>query len=131
MGGYTDAEGKTLRTAVYGAMVLVSVADEGEVDRESHAGIRAMAMLPPAVRGAVDAGAPELPAGSMADVEIGVLEALRESVALVSARSTAEAQAFANAVVAMCREVASADGRVGRAENAVLDKVRAALTTAR
>lgn len=127
MGGYTDAESRTLRTAVYGAMVLVSVAEEGALDQESHAGIRAMAALPPEVRRAVDGGAPELPAGSVADVEHGVLAALRESVALVSARSAAEADDFAAAVLAMCEEVASADGAVGRAEGAVVAKVRAAL----
>ncbi|GAA1270471.1 hypothetical protein [Saccharothrix xinjiangensis] len=127
MGGYTDAEGRTLRTAVYGAMVLVSVAEEGALDQESHAGIRAMAALPPAVREAVDAAAPELPSGSLADVEAGVLAALRDSVALVAARSAVEADGFAAAVVAMCEEVAVADGSVGRDEGAVLGRVREAL----
>ncbi|MFT7838117.1 hypothetical protein Q5530_18430 [Saccharothrix sp. BKS2] len=127
MGGYTDGESRTLRTAVYGAMVLVSVAEEGALDQESHAGIRAMAVLPPGVREAVDAGAPELPAGSPADVEDGVLAALRESVALVAGRSAVEADEFAAAVLSMCEEVASADGHVGREESAVLGRVRVAL----
>ncbi|MGM1063717.1 hypothetical protein [Saccharothrix sp. Mg75] len=124
---YTDQESRTLRTAVYGAMVLVSVAEEGSLDRESHAGIRAMAALPPAVREAVDAGAPELPAGGMADVEHGVLAALRASVTFLADRSAAEADAFAEAVVAMCAEVARADGHVGRDEHAAVTRVRAAL----
>ncbi|MFD1151038.1 hypothetical protein [Saccharothrix hoggarensis] len=127
MSGYTDEEGRTLRTAVYGAMVLVSVAEEGALDQESRAGIRAMATLPPEVRHVVGSDAPELPAGSVVDVENGVLAALRDSMSLLSARSAAQADAFADAVVAMCAEVASADGRVGRAEDAVVGKVRAAL----
>ncbi|MDQ2583689.1 hypothetical protein [Saccharothrix yanglingensis] len=124
---YTDGESRTLRTAVYGAMVLVSVAEEGSLDQESHAGIRAMAALPPSVRAAVDSGAPELPAGSVADVEHGVLTALRDSMALLTARSAAEADAFAEAVVAMCGRVATADGHVGRDEHAAVTRVRHAL----
>lgn len=126
-GGYTDEEGRTLRTAVYGAMVLVSVAEDGALDQESRAGIRAMATLPPDVRHVVGSDAPELPAGSVADVEHGVLTALRDSMALLAGRSAAGADAFAAAVVAMCEEVASADGRVGDAEDAMVTKVRAAL----
>ncbi len=127
MRGYTDEESRTLRTAVYGAMVLVSIADEGALDQESHAGIRAMSALPPRVRDAVDSGAPELPQGSVDDVEQGVLAALRGSMAFVARRSGPEAQAFAAAVLGMCEQVASADGRVADGENAVLGKVRAAL----
>ncbi|CCH31341.1 hypothetical protein ABZ816_03590 [Actinosynnema sp. NPDC047251] len=127
MSGYTDQESRTLRTAVYGAMVLVSVAEEGALDEESHAGIRAMAALPPRVRDAVDSGAPELPQGSIEDVEAGVLAALRGSMAFLAAQSPDEADAFALAVVTMCERVASADGDVGRAESAVVGRVRAAL----
>ncbi|RKT54838.1 hypothetical protein [Saccharothrix australiensis] len=127
MRAYTDEESRTLRTAVYGAMVLVSVAEEGALDQESHAGVEAMATLPPAVREVVDAGAPELPAGSLADVEEGVLAALRASVALLARRSAADAEGFADAVLAMCGKVASADGRVGADEDAVIGRVRVAL----
>ncbi|MBM7809308.1 hypothetical protein [Saccharothrix algeriensis] len=127
MRAFTDEEGRTLRTAVYGAMVLVSVAEEGALDQESHAGVEAMATLPAAVREAVDAGAPELPSGSVEDVEAGVLAALRASAALLSQRSAAEAERFADAVVGMCEKVASADGRVGRDEDAVIGRVRASL----
>ncbi|NUT49985.1 MAG: hypothetical protein HOV94_22140, partial [Saccharothrix sp.] len=73
---YTDEEGRTLRTAVFGAMVLVSTAEPGALDEESHAGIRAMSAFSPPVRQALGAAPPELPAGSAADVEDGVLAAL-------------------------------------------------------
>ncbi|ATE55312.1 hypothetical protein [Actinosynnema pretiosum] len=126
--GYTDEESRTLRTAVYGAMVLVSVADEGALDKETHAGVRAMAALPDEVREAISADTPELPGGTMAEVEHGVLAALRQSFALVAYRAPQDAEAFADAVVEICREVATADGSVARAEHAAVLKVRTALS---
>lgn len=124
---YTDEEGRTLRTAVFGAMVLVSTAEPGALDEESHAGIRAMATFSPRLRQVLGAARPELPAGSTADVEAGVLDALRRSVDILAARTPDEAAAFPAAVLAVCEEVASADGRVGEGESAVVAKVRAAL----
>ncbi|XVS62847.1 hypothetical protein ACQPYE_31990 [Actinosynnema sp. CA-299493] len=124
---YTDEEGRTLRTAVFGAMVLVSTAEPGALDEESHAGIRAMATFSPRLRQVLGAARPELPAGSAADVEDGVLAALRRSVAIVAAKAPDEVGAFSAAVLAVCEEVASADGQVGAAEGAVVGKVRAAL----
>ncbi|MFJ6676304.1 hypothetical protein ACIQMJ_34830 [Actinosynnema sp. NPDC091369] len=128
MSVYTEDEGRTLRTAVFGAMVLVSTAEPGALDEESHAGIRAMATFPPGLRQVLGAARPELPAGSTADVEAGVLDALRRSVRIVAARAPEEAEAFPSAVLAVCEEVAAADGTVGTAEGAVVGKVRAALT---
>ncbi|MEU5692967.1 hypothetical protein [Actinosynnema sp. NPDC020468] len=124
---FTDEESRTLRTAVYGAMVLVSVADEGAVDEESHAGVRAMTALAPEVHTAIAAAAPELPAGSVRDVEDGVLTALRASITLLTARSTAQARAFADAVLEICAEVAAADGHVDQAESATVAAIRTAL----
>lgn len=124
---YTDEESRILRTAVFGAMVLVSTAEPGALDEESHAGIRAMAAFSPGLRQVLGAARPELPGGSAADVEVGVLEALRRSVEVLSAKAPDEAAAFPAAVLAVCAEVAGADGRVGAAEDAVLGKVRAAL----
>ncbi|KAA2261422.1 hypothetical protein F0L68_16670 [Solihabitans fulvus] len=130
MTAFTDEEGRTLRTAVFGAMVLVSTADPGAVDEESRAGIRAMTALSPALRAVLAAAHPELPDGSVADVEAGVLDALRESVAILAAKAPAEASAFADAVVAVCREVAAADGQVAEAEQAMVAKVADALAAA-
>lgn len=125
---FTDDEGSTIRTAVFGAMVLVSTADPGAVDQESHAGIKAMAELPPELREVLAAAAPELPRGSADDVEVGVLAALRETMDILSAKAPAEAGGFPDAVVAICREVATADGRVAETEQAMVDKVWTALT---
>jgi len=124
---YTEEEGRTFRTAVFGAMVLVSTADPGSLDQESQAGGRAMAHLSPELREVLKAGRPELPAGSVSDVENGVLSALSRSVEILAARAPAEAAAFPAAVVAICREVAGADGQVAAAEGAMVAKVQAAL----
>ncbi|MEU4446022.1 hypothetical protein AB0K14_31740 [Actinosynnema sp. NPDC050801] len=125
---YTDEESRTLRTAVFGAMVLVSTAEPGALDEESHAGIRALATFSPRLRQVLGAARPELPEGSTADVEAGVLDALRRSVDILAVKAPEEAETFPAAVLAICTEVASADGRVGEAESAVVGKVRAALT---
>ncbi|GLZ31735.1 hypothetical protein Lesp02_39230 [Lentzea sp. NBRC 105346] len=124
---FTDEEGSTLRTAVFGAMVLVSTADPGAVDEESYAGIRAMQQLPPALRQVLAAAPPELPEGSAEDVETGVLAALERSVRILNAKAPAEAGAFPAAIVALCREVATADGQVAHAEHAMIGKVEAAM----
>lgn len=125
---YTDEESRTLRTAVFGAMVLVSTAEPGALDEESHAGIRAMARFSPQLRQTLAAARPELPTGSTADVESGVLQALRRSVAILAAKAPTEADTFPATVLAICQEVASADGHIGAAEHAMVNKVRAAIT---
>jgi hypothetical protein len=125
---YTEDEGQTFRTAVFGAMVLVSTADPGALDQESHAGAKAMAHLSPELREVLKAGQPKLPAGSVSDVENGVLDALRRSVDILAAKAPDEVDAFPAAVLAICREVAAADGQVADAEGAVVAKVEAALT---
>ncbi|MFD9702866.1 hypothetical protein [Lentzea sp. NPDC059081] len=127
MTAYTEAEGQTLRTAVFGAMVLVSTADPGAVDEESHAGIRAMTLLSDDLRAVVDAAPPTLPRGSASDVEEGVLAALRSSVDIITAREPRDVPIFRAAVAEMCRSVAGADGEVAVAEKTMVTKVVEAL----
>ncbi len=127
MTAYTEAEGQTLRTAVFGAMVLVSTADPGSVDEESHAGIRAMTLLSDDLRAVIDAAPPSLPRGSASDVEAGVLAALRSSVQIVNAREPRDVPIFRAAVAEMCRSVAGADGEVASAERTMVSRVVEAL----
>jgi tellurite resistance protein len=127
MTAYTEVEGQTLRTAVFGAMVLVSTADPGSVDQESHAGIRAMTLLSDDLRAVIDAAPPTLPSGSASDVEAGVLAALRSSVDIINAREPRDVAIFRAAVAEMCRSVAVADGEVAAAERAVVTRVVEAL----
>ena len=127
MTAYTEAEGQTLRTAVFGAMVLVSTADPGAVDEESHAGIRAMSLLSDDLRAVIAAAPPALPRGSASDVEAGVLAALRSAVEIIDAHEPRDVPIFRAAVAEMCRSVAGADGAVAVAEKAMVERVVSAL----
>ena len=127
MTAYTEAEGQTLRTAVFGAMVLVSTADPGSVDEESYAGIRAMSLLSDDLRAVVAAAPPALPTGSASDVETGVLAALRSAVAIINAHEPHDVPIFRAAVTEMCRSVAGADGEVAATEREMVTRVVEAL----
>ena len=127
MTAYTEAEGQTLRTAVFGAMVLVSTADPGSVDEESQAGVRAITLLPDDMRAVIAAAPPSLPKGSTSEVESGVLAALRDSVAIINAHEPRDVPIFRAAVSEMCRSVAGADGEVAVAEKAMVTRVVEAL----
>ncbi|HEX8868744.1 MAG TPA: hypothetical protein VF821_23995 [Lentzea sp.] len=127
MTAYTEAEGQTLRTAVFGAMVLVSTADPGSVDEESYAGIRAMSLLPDDLRAVIAAAPPSLPQGSASDVETGVLAALKDSVEIINAHDPREVPVFRGAVTEMVRSVAGADGEVAAAEKEMVARVVEAL----
>ena len=61
------------------------------------------------------------------DLEHAVLEALGASMKILTAKAPAEAEAFPAAMIAICEEVATADGQVADAENEMIAKVRAAL----
>ncbi|GAA1294793.1 hypothetical protein [Saccharothrix xinjiangensis] len=124
---YTDAESRTLRTAVFGVMVLVSHAEPGPVIQERYAGLRALTNLSPELRGVLHASRFDLSAVPEAELEGQVLDALRLSVKVLAAKSPAEAASFPGAVEAICHEVAEADGRVAEVEAAVIARVRAAL----
>lgn len=121
---YTDVESRVLRTAVYGAMLLVSHADPGPVAEERFAGLRAMAHLSPELRSVLGGARVQLPE---ADLEEVVLDALRRSLVILSVKAPGEALGFPAAVAAICREVALADGRVAEAEDAMVAKVLAQL----
>jgi len=124
---YTDAESRTLRRAVYGAMVLVSHADPGPVVEERFAGLKAMVNLPPELREVLNASRVRLPEGTDADLENAVLEALRSSMKILGEKAPEEAAVFPDAMISICREVAAADGQVADAEDEMITKVRAAL----
>jgi tellurite resistance protein len=124
---YTDAESRTLRRAVYGAMVLVSHADPGPVVEERFAGLKAMVNLPRELREVLNASRVRLPEGTDADLENAVLEALRASMKILAAKAPEEAAVFPDAMISICQEVASADGQVADAEDEMITKVRAAL----
>ncbi|MCR3752562.1 hypothetical protein [Lentzea californiensis] len=124
---YTDEESRTLRTAVYGAMLLVSHADPGPVLEERFAGLRALANLSPDLRIVLGSARPSVPAGTDEEIEPVVLEALRSSMKTLAAKSPEDARDFPRAVLAICREVAEADGVVVEAEDAMVARIEGAL----
>ncbi|MEJ2857145.1 MULTISPECIES: hypothetical protein [unclassified Saccharothrix] len=124
---YSDDESRTLRKAVFGVMVLVSHADPGPVIQERYAGLRALTNLSPELRVVLHAARVDLsiPEAELEDV---VLDALRDSLKILSAKDPAEAATFPRAIEAICHEVAAADGQVAEVEEAVIAKVREALS---
>ncbi len=124
---YTDAESRALRTAVFGVMVLVSHADPGPVIQERYAGLRALTNLSPELRNVLHASRVDLSTVPETELESQVLDALRTSMEILTAKSPTEAAGFPDAVEAICHEVAAADGQVAEVETAVIAKVRAAL----
>ncbi|MFD9741325.1 hypothetical protein [Umezawaea sp. NPDC059074] len=124
---YTDAESRTLRRAVYGAMVLVSHADPGPIDQERFAGLKAMVNLSSELRLVLNGARVRLPEGTDTDLEHAVIEALRTSMKILATKSPEEAGSFPAAVLAICHEVATADGQVADAEREMIAKIEAAL----
>ncbi|MCG8924948.1 hypothetical protein [Lentzea sp. CC55] len=124
---YTDEESRTLRTAVYGAMLLVSHADPGPVLEERFAGLRALRNLSPDLRTVLGGARPSVPAGTDEEIEPIILEALRSSMKTLAAKSPEDAAGFPRGVLAICREVAEADGVVVDAEDAMVARIEGAL----
>ncbi|KOV85510.1 hypothetical protein [Nocardia sp. NRRL S-836] len=124
---FTDEESRTLRTAVYGAMLLVSHADPGPVLEERFAGLRALTHLSPDLRLVMGAARPSVPTGTDEEIEPVILDALRAAMKILSARSPEDAATFPSAVLTIAREVAAADGVVVDAEDAMVARIEDAL----
>ncbi|MBB5872902.1 hypothetical protein F4553_006336 [Allocatelliglobosispora scoriae] len=130
MTDYTDEERQTLRTAAFGAMMLVSNADPGffATIKESMAGSKVLAGSSPELRDLLKSGGlPQVPKGSPAEMETGVLAALQQSTTILQSKAPAELDGFRSAIVAACDKVADASGGVTEPETAAVTKVKAAL----
>jgi hypothetical protein len=130
MTDYTDEERATLRGAGFGAMMLVSAADPGffSMFKESMAGARALAGGSPELQQLFKSGGlPPMPKGSPAEAEADVMTGLRQSVAILAAKSPAELDGYRAVILAACDQVANASEGVKDTETAMIAKVRAAL----
>lgn len=130
MADYTDTERDTIRTAAFGAMALVSKADPGffAMFKESMAGSRALSAAPPEIGELLRSGGfPSPPTGDAASVEAQVLGALTQARGILGGKDQAASDAFREVILAACDQVAQASDGVAAAEQAVIDKVRAAL----
>jgi hypothetical protein len=130
MTDYSDQERKTLRTAAFGAMYLVSSAEPGFMDmvKETVAGSKAFATSSPELRDLFKGGGmPQMPKGSRGDIEASVLSALGESRMILESKGGGELEAFTDAVSNAVDQVAQAAGGTSPSEVEAVNKVKAAL----
>ncbi|HEU4423847.1 MAG TPA: hypothetical protein VFR67_15050 [Pilimelia sp.] len=126
----TDADRRTLKTAAFGAVYLVSNADPGLLDmlRESFAASGSLAGSSEQVRGVLTTGPlPILPRHPPEAVEATVLPALRESVEILRRKAPEELETFREVVLDAAARAAGAAGGFSEAEAAARDKIRDAL----
>ncbi|KRE40387.1 hypothetical protein ASG74_15600 [Knoellia sp. Soil729] len=108
----------------------MSKADPGFLSsfKESLAGSKALASAPKEITEILRGGGfPSPPKGDAAAQEAEVLSALTQAVAVLDAKADGSAQAFKGVVLEATQAVADASDGVSAQEQAVLDKVRAAL----
>lgn len=126
---YTDQERQTLRTAAFGAVFLVSHADPGFFAsfKESIVGAKALAGASPDLQAVFKSGGlPEVPKGSPAEMESGVLAALQQSTTIL-AKDPQDLAEFRAVITHACDQVAGASGGVKDTETTAITKVKAAL----
>ncbi|MCH8612876.1 hypothetical protein [Arsenicicoccus dermatophilus] len=127
----TDEQREQIRNGAFGAIALVSKADPGFLSmfRESMAGSQELAAAPADVREllAGTGGLPKPPTGSPEEVEARVLADLQAAMTALSTAAPAQAQGYRQVVLAACAKVADAADGVAPAEQAVIDKIGAAL----
>jgi hypothetical protein len=126
----TDDEKSVLKTAAYGAVLLVSKAESGffSMIKESFAASGVLAGSTGLVREVLTGGAqPQLPRQPPEAVESLVLPALRQSVAILAEKSPADVAHYRETVLSAVRRVATASHGVNEAEAAAIDKIETAL----
>jgi len=130
MAEYTDAERDTIRNAAFGAIALVSKADPGFFSsfKESLAGSKALASGPKEITEILRGGGlPSPPTGDAASQEQSVVSGLTQAVGILDGKADGSSAAFKGVILEATRAVADASDGVSAEEQAVLDKVRAAL----
>jgi hypothetical protein len=130
MTDYTDEDTITLRSAAFGAMMLVSAADPGFLVtfKESLAGAKALAAAPPDLQALFKGGGmPSMPKGSDAEIEADVLGQLQRAIAILQAKAPQDLQSYRDVIVAACDEVANASKGVAESEAAAIAKIKSAM----
>lgn len=128
---FNEQEQDTIRRGFFGAVALVSKADPGFFAsfKESFAASKAMADAPAEIRDLLRGGFIAPPkASSAAEMDQALMTDLNEAMAILQ-RDPASRDAFANELLDACQQVADASKGVSPEEQAVLDKVRAAVST--
>lgn len=129
MTDYSDEERDTIRSAAFGATLLVSKADPGffSTFKESLAASRALAGASPELREVLAGGLPRPPVGGPEEVDRSVLTNVRHAVEILQEKGPDEVEGFRTLVVDACDKVAEASGGVTSAETEAIDRVKEAL----
>ncbi|MFW5473471.1 hypothetical protein ACOCJ5_09185 [Knoellia sp. CPCC 206450] len=130
MADFTDSERDTVRDAAFGAIALVSRADPGFLSsfKESLAGSKALASGPKEITEILRGGGlPSPPTGDPAAREQAVMAGLSRARDILAAKGDGSAEAFKGVILEAAQAVADASDGVSPEEQAVIDKVRAAL----
>lgn len=129
----TDEEQDLVRRSAFSAIALVSKADPGffSMFKESMAGSRAFAEAPAGVQQLLrEGGFPTPPTGSPEQVESTTLSELGQAVQILEAKAPQQAQGFKDVILAASDRVANASDGVAPEEQAIIEKIRAALSGA-
>lgn len=130
MAEYTDQERDTIRGAAFGAMALVSKAEPGFFDMfsESAAGSKALAAAPKELQDILRSGGfVKPPEGGPDNLEPAVLAGLQQAKQILASKDPAAADSFRSVITTACDSVAQAKDGVAASEQAVIDKIKAAL----
>ena len=130
MTDYSDEERDTVRSAAFGAMLLVSKADPGffAMFKESMAGSKTLAKASPELRELLKSGGmPSQPKGAPEEIDKAVLTSVEQAVAILQEKGPDEVEGFKALIVDACDKVAQASKGVAPAETEAIGKVKSAL----
>ena len=130
MTDYSDEERDTVRSAAFGAMLLVSKADPGffAMFKESMAGSKTLAKASPELRELLKSGGmPSPPKGKPEEIDKAVLTSVEQAVAILQEKGPDEVEGFKALIVDACDKVAEASKGVAPAETEAIGKVKSAL----
>lgn len=129
MAELTDQDKDVIRRGAFGAIALVSKADPGffATFKESMAGSKALAAAPEHIRDLLKGGMIAPPKGSPEQIEAAILQDLAAAKNALGSDPAAQ-QGYVGVIEAAIQQVAEASKGVSPEEQAMIDKIRAALT---
>lgn len=129
MSDYTDEDKDTIRRAALGAVSLVSSAQPGFFDmfRETLAGSQVFAKAPANIQELLKGGFMRPPTGSKEQVEAELLADLTRATQILSP-NPADLEGYRDVILDACRQVAEAAKGVAPDEEAMIQRVRDAVS---
>ncbi|MBK7721964.1 MAG: hypothetical protein IPI32_07020 [Austwickia sp.] len=129
MSEYSDDDQAIIRRAALGAVSLVSTAQPGFFDmfRESLAGSKVFAAAPQHIRELISGGLTLPPRGSAEEIESEILSDLTQATRILAVHPE-DLQGFREVVLEACQRAAEAADGVGPEEEAVMQRIREAVS---